>query len=69
MIECAKIIIFLNLGKIMREVKDCERRRGKKDDEKGVMCIELERVRKRKAWEEYIMERGKGDEVCLLLLA
>ena len=53
----------------MREVKDCERRSGKKGDEKGVMCIELERVRKRKAWEEYIMERGKGDEACLLLLA
>ena len=30
------------------------------------MCIELERVRKRKAWKEYIMERGKGDEACLL---
>jgi hypothetical protein len=29
----------------------------------------LERVRKRKAWEGYIMERGKDDEVCLLLLA
>lgn len=55
MIECAKVIIFLNLGKIMREVKDCERRRGRKDDEKGVMGI--------------ILERGKGDEVCLLLLA
>ena len=51
MIECAKIIIFLNLGKIMREVKDCERRRGRKDDEKGVMGIKLERGKEEKGME------------------